>query len=65
MDQYTYIEHYTETTPIVKNNDVMGNGKDTDNEIRRINPNYSKGIDNYIRRINPNYRNADGYGDHR
>jgi len=50
MDQYKYIEYYTDTTPTVKNNDVMGNGKGTDNDIRRI---------------NPNDRNADGYHKYR
>ena len=53
MDQYTYIEYYTYTTIIVRrNNDVTGNGKVTDNNIRRINP-------------NDDIRNADGYGEHR
>jgi len=52
MDQYTYIEHYTDTTPIVKNNDDMGNSKGTDNNIRRINP-------------NDDISNADGYGEYR
>jgi len=52
MDQYEYIEYYTDTTPIAKNNDVMGNGKVTDNDIRRVNP-------------NDDIRNTDGYGEYR
>jgi len=50
MDQYEYIEYYTDTTIIVRNNDVMGNGKVTDNDVRRVNP-------------NDDIRNADGYGE--
>jgi len=51
MDINAHVKCDTKTTPIVEN-DVMGNGKVTDNDIRRINP-------------NDDIRNADGYGDHR